>query len=82
MENLKKALPLAEEDIKNIFWDFREKMNVITDNKYFDLPKVDRNHTSKAEKNDNKSKMSRLEWFESKYSLFILFRIKSNKIHT
>ena len=34
MESSKK---IQEEIIKNTFWDFKKCINVVTDNKYFDL---------------------------------------------
>lgn len=49
---------LKEDVIKNTFWDFREKINIVTDNQYFDLSK---------HKTNDKSEMSMLQWFESKY---------------
>jgi hypothetical protein len=47
---------IEEEMIKEAYWNLREKIHIVMDNLYFDLPK---------NKGNDQSEMSMLQWFES-----------------
>lgn len=58
--------PFEDDTIKNVFTDLSTKINVITENKYFDV-KWNKQDLDGLDLRKHRSKISKLEWFESKF---------------
>ena len=64
MDNPKKSSPVEDNYVSKIFSEYKNELNKVTDNKYFDLTKESSVLKTGSAKKDSKAKIEMNEWFE------------------